>query len=84
MKDLKEIIEDAIDDYIYKKTHEIAIDEDTSFEIFKAKRSAGKRIGEILEELDDEVDDFIQQMNEPSDYEYDLAEDNRSRLKDLA
>lgn len=83
MKDLKEIIEDAIDDYVYKKTHETTIDEDTSFEIFKAKRSAGRRIGEILEELDDEVDDFIQQMNEPSDREVWEKEYERQRSKEL-
>lgn len=83
MEELKEKIADAIDEYKDRKIQEIDVDPDTDFDIFKEKQRTVGRIYDLLEDLDAEIDDLIEQMNEPSLYEQDMARDDQSRFRDL-
>lgn len=83
MKDLKETIKDLIHDYIERKIAEIEVDEDTDFRIYKLVDNYYSKICDKLDDLEDDVDTEIEQMNEKSDYENDLDEDNAARYRDL-
>ena len=83
MKDLIEIIADAIHDYKDKKIGQLDLDSDTDFEIYKMVLGSIDKIKEVLEELDEDIDTTIEQISEPSDYDYDLEQDNIQRHKDI-
>lgn len=83
MKDLKEYIADAIEEWRFKKIGDIELDTDTDFEIHREVQSTIQDIYEKLEDLEDEIDNLVEQMNEPSDYEYDIAEDYKTRTNEL-
>lgn len=83
VKDLEETIADAIDVYLQNKKGEIEVDEDTDFEIYKMIERSKRIINEELESLDEDIDTTLEQMNEPSDYENDLKQDDFARTRDL-
>ena len=83
MNDLKERIADAIEDWRYEKVGKIEVDNDTDFAIHKEVQRCIKGICNDLEELDATIDNYIETMKYPSDYENDLNEDNRVRAREL-
>ena len=83
VKDLEEAIADAIDIYLQNKKGEIDVDEDTDFEIYNMIERSKRIINEELESLDEDIDITLEQMNEPSDYENDLKQDDFARTRDL-
>lgn len=85
MNNLIENLKDQIVGYFLdEKISQIDLDKDTEFEIFKMVEYYTNKLKEDIEELNDEVDTEIEQALEPSDYEYDLEQDNAQRLRDLA
>lgn len=83
MKDLKEYLMDAIEDWRYRKLSNIELDSDTDFEIHQEVQSTIKEICEKLKDLEDDIDSLVEQMSEPSNYEFDMEEDERTRFKEL-
>ena len=85
MNNLIENLKDQIVGYFLdEKISQIDLDKDTEFEIFKMVEYYTNKLKEDIEELNDEVDTEIEQALEPSDYEYDIEQDNAQRLRDLA
>lgn len=84
MNDLIEKIKDLIEEYKDAKVGNIELDSDTDFEIHKEVEKTSEIIVDHLEELGETIDAYIETMNEPSDYENDLAEDNYFRNRDIA
>lgn len=83
MNDLKDKIADVVENWKYNKICQIEIDTDTDFVIHNETQRAINRIYEELEELDSGIDEIIEEMNKPSDYEIDLEADNRNRAREL-
>ena len=83
MKELKEDILNAFDNYKDRKLGHIEIDPDTDFEIYKAINNLIVRYNQEIEELDESIDYYIEEMNERSTREFDLAEDDRRHYLNL-
>ena len=83
MKELKEIIKGAMDDYRYRKTQGLDLDNDTDLEIFGEVNYLSKRFCDDIDELDSTIDAIIENTNEESLYEYDMREDAKLRTRDL-
>lgn len=76
--------ETALDKYLYEKYSGLDLDEKTEQEIFDEHHLFFKHLKEDVEELDETIDTIIEQANEPSDYEFDFAEDTRRHLDNLS
>ena len=83
MKELKEDIVNAFDNYKYRKVGKANISDDTDFEIYKEIDYVINRFNYYIDELDSTIDAIMEDANEPSLYEQDLLEDERQRTLDL-
>lgn len=81
MKDLKELIADAIEDWKVKKIQNADIDDDIDFEIFSMVQNATNRIFDELEDLNDNIDYLMEDT--VSNYDWDLEQDAIQRTNDL-
>ena len=83
IKDLIDEIEAALDKYRYEKYYGLELDEETSQELFNECNYFFEHLKEDAEDLDATIDNIIEQANEPSDYEFDFAEDVKRHLDNL-
>ena len=64
LEEYKELIADLVEEFKEKKIGEIDVDIDTDYEIHKEVEWNTKCILEHLEELDETIDSYIEDMNE--------------------
>jgi len=79
MKDLEQFIKDAIEVYVETKIRDIDLDDNTEYNIKDRLKVCIRWVNEQLEDMDEEIDTFIEQMNEPSDREVWNKEYERQR-----
>lgn len=72
LKELKEDIESLLDDYKTKKLQNIEVDNDTDYEIYKRIEWATKCISEELNEMDEDIDIYIEDMSQPKEEIYSI------------
>ena len=70
---LKEDIESLLDDYKTKKLGDIQVDSDTDYDIHKCIEWATKCISEQLDEMDEDIDIYIEDMNQPKEDIYSIV-----------
>ena len=79
MKDLEQFIKDAIEVYVETKIRDIDLNDNTEYDIKDRLKVCIRWVNEQLEDMDEAIDTFIEQMNEPSDREVWNKEYERQR-----
>ena len=79
LNELVEKIKDLIFEYKEKKVGELNLNSNIDYEIYKECEWVSNHIADILGELDQTIDCYVEQSSEPSDYEQRYLEDERSR-----
>lgn len=82
-KDLIGRIETALDQYQYEKYGHIELDDETSQGIFNECKRFLEHIKEDIEDLDATIDEYIEDMNQPSNYEFDCREDDKRHYENI-
>lgn len=82
-KDLISKIETALDEYQHDKYGDMELDDETSQGIFNECKRFLEHISEDIEDLDAIIDEYIEDMKEPSIYEQDCREDDQRHYDNL-